>query len=196
MTMTWIKALPTEARALVLIFVGSVAMVTLWILLSIVGAYISQFSEVGRLEPRIGRLIGYEAGAEDLVRSRATAESALASLAFVRDTEASSVGAELQQVLRALASGAGLTVSGSPSKLEDDADDEQRFTKMVVSLKLEGPPIALDVFLTDLYQQSPALTVTNLDLRPMPPRRRAGKIDDDPERLSIATKVVALKVGA
>ena len=56
--MTWIKALPTEARALVLIFVGSVAMVTLWILLSIVGAYISQFSEVGRLEPRIGRLIG------------------------------------------------------------------------------------------------------------------------------------------
>ena len=125
MTMTWIKALPTEARALVLIFVGSVAMVTLWILLSIVGAYISQFSEVGRLEPRIGRLIGYEAGAEDLVRSRATAESALASLAFVRDTEASSVGAELQQVLRALASGAGLTVSGSQLELEDDADDEQ-----------------------------------------------------------------------
>ena len=194
--MAWIKTLPLEARALVAIVAGAVAMIMLWILLSILGAYISQFSEVGRLEPRIGRLIGYEAGAEDLVRSRVAADSTLASLAFVRDAEASSVGAELQQVLRALASGAGLTVSGSQLELEDDVDDEQRFTKMVVSLKLEGPPIALDAFLTDLYQQSPALTVTNLDLRPMPPRRRAGKTDNDPERLSIATKVVALKVGA
>ena len=124
----WMKSLPPEARAVLLAFAGATAVVTLWVTVSIFGAYINGFSSVGRLEPRIGRLIGYEASASELVAARAAAEDALASLAFTRDADASAVGAELQQVLRAYASDAGLTVSGSQLELEGDLDDEQRFT--------------------------------------------------------------------
>lgn len=191
----WMKSLPLEARAVLLALAGATALVVLWVTFWIFGAYINGFSSVGRLEPRIGRLIGYEASAGELIAARAAGEDALASLAFTRDADASAVGAELQQVLRAYASDAGLTVSGSQLELESDLDDEQRFTQMMVSLKLEGPPIALQVFLTDLYEHKPALKVTNLDLRPMPPRRRGGQTDHDPERLSIAAKVAALKLG-
>lgn len=191
-----LSSLPIEARAIVAIGCGVALVVGLWTVISIVGAYARQFSEQGRLEPRIGRLIGYEASAESLSASRAGAENALASLAFVREADASSVGAELQQVLRAYASQAGLTVSGSQLELEDDIDDEQRFTRMIVSLTLEGPPIALDTFLSSLYRHSPALLVSDLDLRSMPPRRRGGKTDHDPERLSVTTKVAAVRVGA
>lgn len=191
-----LSGLPAEARAIVLISCGTVLAAGLWTAFSIVGAYTQQFSERSRLEPRIGRLLGYEASAESLSVSRAGAESALGALAFVRDADASSVGAELQQVLRAYASQAGLTVSGSQLELEGDIDDEQRFTKMIVSLTLEGQPIALDTFLASLYRHSPALLVTDLNLRPMPPRRRGGKTDHDPERLSVTTKVAALRVGA
>jgi hypothetical protein len=148
-------------------------------------------------EPRIARLLGYEAVAEELARAVEDAEDQLSGVAFVGE-DVNQAGARLQQTLRNYAENSGLTVVGSRLEMsEPNQTDLADFVRLAVELRLEGPPIALDAFLLDISTHRPQLSAHSLEIQKPAARRRPGDEDQvDAGRLIIQLKVVALRVSS
>jgi len=161
----WLFGLPREARRVVLAAgAAGLALVVVFCFYSWSAAYQS-WREIDRSAPRIARLKGYELARDDIDTAAAAAELALAELAFSDDSDETQVGARLQQILRGFAEETGLTVGGSqllPSREGDEAPEG--FTLMRVQLNMTGLPDALSAFLREVYQHSPVLDVTRLNV--------------------------------
>ena len=161
----WLFGLPREARWVVV--AGSAAGLTLvlaFCFYSWSAAYQS-WREIDRSAPRIARLKGYELARDDIDKATGAVEVALKELAFSDDSDETQVGARLQQILRGFAEETGLTVGGSqllPSRDGDKAPEG--FTLMKVQLNMTGLPDALIAFLREVYQHSPVLDVTRLNV--------------------------------
>jgi len=161
----WLLGLPREARWVVVVAgAAGLAFVLTFCFYSWSAAYQS-WREIDRSAPRIARLKGYELARDDIDTAAAAAELALAELAFSDDSDETQVGARLQQILRGFAEETGLTVGGSqllPSREGDEAPEG--FTLMRVQLNMTGLPDALSAFLREVYQHSPVLDVTRLNV--------------------------------
>lgn len=162
---SWFFGLPREARLLVIV-AGAAALT-----LSIVFFFYSwstayqSWKEIDRSAPRIARLKGYELARDDIDVAAGAVELALQELAFSDDSDETQVGAQLQQILRGFAEESGLTVGGSqllPSRDGDTAPEG--FAVMSVQLNMTGLPDALSIFLREVYQHSPVLDVTKLNV--------------------------------
>ena len=161
----WLLGLPREARWVVVVAgAAGLAFVLAFCFYSWSAAYQS-WREIDRSAPRIARLKGYELARDDIDTAAAAAELALAELAFSDDSDETQVGARLQQILRGFAEETGLTVGGSqllPSRESDEGPEG--FTLMRVQLNMTGLPDALSAFLREVYQHSPVLDVTRLNV--------------------------------
>ena len=161
----WLFGLPREARwVVVAASAAGLTLVLAFCFYSWSAAYQS-WREIDRSAPRIARLKGYELARDDIDTAAAAAELALAELAFSDDSDETQVGARLQQILRGFAEETGLTVGGSqllPSREGDEAPEG--FTLMRVQLNMTGLPDALSAFLREVYQHSPVLDVTRLNV--------------------------------
>ena len=161
----WLFGLPREARRVVLAAGATVlTIVVVFCFYSWSAAYQS-WREIDRSAPRIARLKGYELARDDIDKAASTVEVALAELAFSDDSDETQVGARLQQILRGFAEETGLTVGGSqllPSRDGDKAPEG--FTLLRVQLNMTGLPDALSAFLREVYQHSPVLDVTRLNV--------------------------------
>ena len=199
----WFEQLPTEARW---ITGGCVLFFTVMVLAFIIKlstVLIDSLQQSSRHEPRIARMLGYEATAQELQSASRDFSQALDRLAYPEADDANAAGARLQQTLRGFAEEAGLTVVGSqlavitPDDAEDadDADDaEVLFDQLAVDLSLDGPPIALDAFLVAIAQQSPALSTVSIDIQRKRRSRREG--NETLEFLTVRLRVIALRVVA
>ena len=191
----WILRLPDEARLLVVLAASLAALVALFLFISAGSVFITAWSRVEFAEPRISRLLGYEAVEEDLVSAVREAEDVLSEYAFSEEIDASRRGAELQQALRAFAGEAGLSVIGSQFVRQADSDFAvpEGFEALGVDLTMNGPHAALDTFLRDVSEYEPGLKVMSLELQ-QPRRKRTPAGAKVAEDVNIKANVVALRV--
>jgi len=180
----WLFGLPREARRVVLAAgAAGLALVVVFCFYSWSAAYQS-WREIDRSAPRIARLKGYELARDDIDKAASAVEVALAELAFSDDSDETQVGARLQQILRGFAEETGLTVGGSqlvPSREGDEAPEG--FTLMRVQLSMTGLPDALSAFLGEVYQHSPVLDVTRLNVVQVKGRSNRRSREASPEEL-------------
>ena len=194
----WFEQLPTEARWVVGAAMTCVTFLLASFLLQVTTMLVESLQQTGRHEPRIARMLGYEASARELQTAAGEFSRALDALAYPETDDANSAGARLQQTLRGFAEEAGLTVAGSqlavilPEDLDEQDEPDGLFDQLVVDLSLDGPPIALDAFLVAISKHTPALATVSIDIQRKRRSRRDG--EDTFEFLSVRLSVVALKV--
>ena len=195
----WFDRLPMEARWVIGVALASVSALILAFLVEVMTMLAESLQERGRHEPRIARMLGYEATARELQTSAREFSRALETLAYPEADDANTAGARLQQTLRGFAEESGLIVVGSqlaiisPEDSEDDGGDGL-FDQLAVDLSLDGPPLALDAFLVAVSQHSPALATVSIDIQRKRRSRREG--NETLEFLTIRLRVVALRVAA
>ena len=195
----WFDRLPLEARWVIGVSLASVSALILAFLVEVMTMLAESLQERGRHEPRIARMLGYEATARELQTSAREFSRALETLAYPEADDANTAGARLQQTLRGFAEESGLIVVGSqlaiisPEDSEDDGGDGL-FDQLAVDLSLDGPPLALDAFLVAVSQHAPALATVSIDIQRKRRSRREG--NETLEFLTIRLRVVALRVAA
>ena len=193
----WFDRLPMEARWVIGVALASVSALILAFLVEVMTMLAESLQERGRHEPRIARMLGYEATARELQTSAREFSRALETLAYPEADDANTAGARLQQTLRGFAEESGLIVVGSqlaiisPEDSEDDGGDGL-FDQLAVDLSLDGPPLALDAFLVAVSQHAPALATVSIDIQRKRRSRREG--NETLEFLTIRLRVVALRV--
>lgn len=193
----WFDRLPLEARWVIGVALASVSALILAFLVEVMTMLAESLQERGRHEPRIARMLGYEATARELQTSAREFSRALETLAYPEADDANTAGARLQQTLRGFAEESGLIVVGSqlaiisPEDSEDDGGDGL-FDQLAVDLSLDGPPLALDAFLVAVSQHAPALATVSIDIQRKRRSRREG--NETLEFLTIRLRVVALRV--
>ena len=195
----WFDRLPMEARWVIGVALASVSALILAFLVEVMTMLAESLQERGRHEPRIARMLGYEATARELQTSAREFSRALETLAYPEADDANTAGARLQQTLRGFAEESGLIVVGSQLAIispEDDEDDgaDGLFDQLAVDLSLDGPPLALDAFLVAVSQHSPALATVSIEIQRKRRSRREG--NETLEFLTIRLRVVALRVAA
>ncbi len=194
----WFDRLPMEARWVIGAFVAFIAALILAFLIEVMTILAESLHERGRHEPRIARMLGYEATARELQTSAREFSRALETLAYPEADDANTAGARLQQTLRGFAEESGLIVVGSqlaiisPEDSDDQGGADGLFDQLAVDLSLDGPPLALDAFLLAVSQHTPALATVSIDIQRKRRSRRDGK--ETLEFLTIRLRVVALRV--
>ena len=192
----WLLALPIQARW---VFGGGVTLaglVLVIIFLGNAGAIIANLSAISATKPSIARLIGHQEVESDLARLVQELDVRLANLAFGADLDNSQAGAQLQQLLRRFAEQSGLVVSASLLGPVDEEGAPEGFVALTVDLKMSGPPLGIDMFLDEIYEESPVLEVTQLTLfQPRRPRSRRGQplTAAEREQLNITATVTGYK---
>ena len=196
----WFDRLPLEARWVIGAALASVSALILAFLVEAMTMLADSLQERGRHEPRIARMLGYEATARELQASAREFSRALETLAYPEADDANTAGARLQQTLRGFAEESGLIVAGSQLAIISPEDSEEEdgadglFDQLAVDLSLDGPPLALDAFLVAVSQHAPALATVSIDIQRKRRSRREG--NETLEFLTIRLRVVALRVAA
>ena len=191
----WLLSLPREARALLLAISAAFTLLFFAWATALGSSAMNSAREIGRVEPQIARLMGYERVEDEFERALEQSALTLRALSYPR-TEGSQAGAKLQQSLRGFAEDAGLTVNGSQLLVAEDLSDteEEAFELLSVDLSLQGMPSALDAFLDEVRLNTPRLAVSKLDLvKPRRPRQRRGEPAHNPEILNVRMTVVGLR---
>lgn len=191
----WLLSLPREARALLLAISAAFTLLFFTWATALGSSAINSAREIGRVEPQIARLMGYERVEDEFERALEQSALTLRALSYPR-TEGSQAGAKLQQSLRGFAEDAGLIVNGSQLLVAEDLSDteEEAFELLSVDLSLQGMPSALDAFLDEVRLNTPRLAVSKLDLvKPRRPRQRRGEPVHNPEILNVRMTVVGLR---
>jgi hypothetical protein len=197
----WLRAVPREARILVITLCGLSTAVALF-LVALASASISQsWSEMSRSEPKIARLKGYQASEQDMVELASETALLLRELAFSSESDESQTGARLQQALRGFAEDAGMTIRGSQLVSGGRAEaGPDGFMLLTVELQMRGLPAGLTVFLRDVYDHSPLLKVSKISIVKVRDRRASRRRDQgsaEPEQnLDVNIQITALMVSA
>lgn len=195
----WLLALPREARGAVVGLATITATILLVWVANIWSSASASWSEIAKNEPRIARLKGYQAFQPAIEEAASEAKVILSELAFTASSDESQTGAQLQQLLRGFAEEAGLTVRGSQliSGVEEEETPEG-FVQLRVDLRMRGLPVALSLFLRDVYDHSPRLKVSEMDVIKVRDRRSTRRRDQPQipveQDLDLSVQVTALMV--
>ena len=194
----WVARLPQQARWLVLSSGSLLLLCVLLVLMQISVTLFSGLSQITNTKPRIAKLLGYEEASQEIRAAAEASNAALSIFAFDDSVDADQRGAELQKALRRFASEAGLSIIGSQFVREVDSVEppSDAFITLGVDLTMNGPPLGLDVFLTEVYNFEPALKVVSLDLQ-QPRRQQRGSVPGvNEDGVNIRTQIVALMVAS
>lgn len=193
---TWLRQLPREAWTAVVGVLILSAFLFLLLITSVWSSLFESWSEIAKNEPRIARLRGYQLFQSSILESASEAKVLLDELAFAAVADQSQTGAQLQQLLRGFAEDAGLTVRGSQLlPAAQQATTPEGFAQLTVELQMRGLPLALNLFLRDVYEHSPRLKVTELDVVKVRDRRSSRRRDQT-ERLEVQDLDLSIQVAA
>ncbi len=142
----------------------AISILILLVPLIIGGVYIYQKNQwardrMGELEPRYARLLGMEAGQQDLIQAGSHAASILAQYVYSAEKDASQAGNDAQQKLRDVFSAAGLQIVSSQVL---SPKQEKGFDRVVITLSAEGTLLNLQGALVGLSGQKPAIFVDSM----------------------------------
>lgn len=189
----WVLSLPRPARHVLLGLLALTIMVALVMLVRALGSIGAAYAAGGRAEQVGGRLLGYAAVEDRLREASDRVDARLEQLVYPADLQRDQIQAQVQQVLRDLAVESGLTVSGSQIVDEDSEDLSEKLLTVQVRLSMVGPPMAIDAFLSDLYDRQPIMLVEALTIDPVRNRSRREQADNAAqEDLSVRATVRAL----
>lgn len=193
---TWLRELPREAWTAVVGVLILSAFLLLLLITSVWSSLFESWSEIAENEPRIARLRGYQLFQSSILEAASEAKVLLDELAFAAVADQSQTGAQLQQLLRGFAEDAGLTVRGSQLlPAAQQATTPEGFAQLTVELQMRGLPLALNLFLRDVYEHSPRLKVTELDVVKVRDRRSSRRRDQT-ERLEVQDLDLSIQVAA
>ena len=190
--------LPLQARVVLVALIALAAIplfgVGFWVIDEAVSHL--QFSE--QTKPRIGRLLGYIEQEKPLRLARNQTREQLAVLSYSSESDASQVGAQLQQALRGYAEDSGLTVSGSQLLKSAANEAFEGFELVTVELNMTGEPDAVDGFFALVDAHQPVLRVDQLALaqqrRARRSSRRANAAELDTRDVIMQVTISALRV--
>jgi hypothetical protein len=193
---TWLRELPREAWTAVVGVLILSAFLLLLLITSVWSSLFESWSEIAKNEPRIARLTGYQLFQSSILEAASEAKVLLDELAFAAVADQSQTGAQLQQLLRGFAEDAGLTVRGSQLlPAAQQATTPEGFAQLTVELQMRGLPLALNLFLRDVYEHSPRLKVTELDVVKVRDRRSSSRRDQT-QRLEVQDLDLSIQVAA
>jgi len=195
----WLAALPKEARGAILTGLLLAAVALVFLVINIWSSASESWYEIVKSEPRIARLKGYQAFQPAMVEAASEAEVVLQDLAFTVGADESETGARLQQLLRGFAEDAGLTVRGSQLITKGQQEKApEGFIRLSVELRVRGLPVALNLFLRDVYEHSPRLKVAEMNVVKVrerrASRREAQSNLSEGQELEVSIQVAALMV--
>lgn len=191
----WFLLLPREARVLASLAAFCGALIILFWLSTVAELMFGGLRKISRIEPQVGRLLGYEQVENELDIALEQAKMQLREVSYAAG-DGSQAGARLQQSLRGFAEDAGLTVTGSQLIAEEEKADAEvaLFEVLAVDLSLQGPPLALDRFLAEIRLHTPRLAISKMDIvKPRRARQTRGQPLQDPEVLDVRMTVFGLR---
>jgi len=150
--------------------------------------------EIASIEPRTARLLGILQSTEALEAASAAAQATLRDLAYPAERDSASAAASLQQSVRELMAGAGMSVKGSQVLATRSADGYERLTLDITG---EGNIEALDIALAELELIRPLVFVESFSIKPLRMRRgsaQAAADGGDPRRLNARIQLFALRL--
>lgn len=159
----------------------------------------SYAAEIDRVMPRTARLLGIMENREALEQAAVEADAVLAAVAYSTDRDAAASAALMQQNVREVITGAGLTVAGSQILPRREAETHDRLR---LGITVEGNVDSLDSALTDLELMRPLVLIESVRVKQTrgsssrSKRRGAstGQPSGDPRRLEAKLELVALRV--
>ena len=89
----WFDQMPTEARWVVGAFAGAASSLVIIFVFNLAATLFENLNQIGQYKPRIARMLGYEATAQELQTSAREFSRALDALAYSSEDDANSAGA-------------------------------------------------------------------------------------------------------
>jgi hypothetical protein len=184
---------------------------SLGLLLALVFYWLFQFwfmrqsfvDEIANIEPKTSRLIGIMDSADKLAVASDTAVGRLQELAYPVDRDAAATAAAMQQDIRELMTGSGLSISGSQILPQLKSAE---FDRLRLDITAEGNIEALDDALSSLESMRPLVFVESLKITPVRSRNqnRSRMRDreplpedvstEDPRRLTARLQLFSLRL--
>jgi hypothetical protein len=159
--------------------------------------------EIEAIEPRTARLLGIMESVSQLEQASTEAQSRLRELAYGADRDSATVAAAMQQNIRDLMTGSGLSITGSQILPQRTSDE---FDRLSLDITAEGNIDALDTALSSLESMRPLVFVESLKVSPLRGRSRAptkgrgrgaqaeNAGDGDPRRLTARLQLFSLRL--
>lgn len=161
--------LPSHARMVAALVLAALLLLGMLVVVELGTWFWQSHQRIGELEPRIARLLGYEQSTEQLRASEELVKRQLEGLVFPSESDAGSVGASVQQDVRRVLEGAGMSVLGSQALGNDKLENLEVIR---VKVTATGSMEALDQSLLDLGSNRPLSIVQSLEITPLNAARR------------------------
>jgi general secretion pathway protein M len=160
--------LPSHARTVAALVLAVLLLLGMLVVVELGTWFWQSHQRIGELEPRVARLLGYEQSTEQLRASEELVNRQLDGLVFPSASDAGSVGASVQQDVRRVLEGAGMSVLGSQVL----GNDKLASLEVIrVKVTATGSMEALDQSLLDLGNSRPLSIVQSLEIAPLNVRR-------------------------
>ncbi len=150
--------------------------------------------DIEAIEPRTARLLGIMKSVDQLNVASGEARSRLRELAYGSDRDSATTAAAMQQNIRELMTGAGLSVSGSQILPQRKSEG---FDRLSLDITAAGNIEALDAALAGLEAMRPLVFVETLKVNPERSRGRGRQADavvvGDPRNLTARFQLFSLR---
>lgn len=187
---TYFQGLPRQAQLTLLIAIAAFALLTYLLCAPLVRIWMENRAAIDTMEPRIGRMLGFEASGEELAQSLDSARGQLALYTYDPGEDLAGLGASLQQLVRELAEDSGLSVAGSQPV---GGEGTEGIDAVQVNVELRGGVEAMERFLMELSAATPLIHLQSL--RIIAPRLRRGE-DASTQSVSATVRVSAYRIQA
>lgn len=151
--------------------------------------------DIEAIEPRTARLLGIMQSVDQLKVASGDAKSRLLELAYGSDRDSATTAAAMQQNIRELLIGAGLSVSGSQILPQRKSEV---FDRLSLDITASGNIEALDATLAGLEAMRPLVFVETLKVNPERTRGRGRQVDaavvGDPRNLTVRLQLFSLRI--
>ncbi len=151
--------------------------------------------DIEAIEPRTARLLGIMQSVDQLKVASGDAKSRLLELAYGSDRDSATTAAAMQQNIRELLIGAGLSVSGSQILPQRKSEV---FDRLSLDITASGNIEALDAMLAGLEAMRPLVFVETLKVNPERTRGRGRQVDaavvGDPRNLTVRLQLFSLRI--
>jgi general secretion pathway protein M len=151
--------------------------------------------EIETIEPRTARLLGIMQSVDQLGTASTAASGRLQELAYGADRDSATAAAAMQQNIRELMTGAGLSVSGSQILPQRKSE---AFDRLSLDITAEGNIEALDSVLSGLEAMRPLVFIETLKVNPVRNRGRGrgheAKGAGDPRNLTARFQLFSLRL--
>jgi general secretion pathway protein M len=189
------KVKADRATIVVGMSLGFVLLVVLYWLLHFWFLHQDFAAEIEAIEPKTARLLGIMQSVDQLGVASSEASARLRELAYGADRDSATTAAAMQQSIRELMTGAGLSISGSQILPQRKSE---AFDRLSLDITAQGNIEALDAVLSGLETMRPLVFIEALKVNPERSRGRGrgqqAEVAGDPRNLTARFQLFSLRL--